>query len=35
MNAEENRREDFEALAAAGLAVFVTEPKTVADGGAR
>lgn len=32
MNAEENRREDFEALAAAGLAVFVTEPKTVADG---
>ena len=32
MNAEENRREDFEALAGAGLAVFVTEPKTVADG---
>lgn len=32
MNAEENRREDFEALAAAGLRVFVTEPKTVADG---
>ncbi len=32
MNAEENRREDFEALAAAGLTVFVTEPKTVADG---
>lgn len=32
MNAEENRREDFEALAGAGLTVFVTEPKTVADG---
>ncbi len=32
MNAEENRRADFEALAAAGLTVFVTEPKTVADG---
>jgi len=32
MNAEENRREDFEALSAAGLAVFVTEPKTIADG---
>ncbi len=32
MNAEENRREDFEALAGAGLAVFVTEPKTVEDG---
>jgi ABC-type Fe3+-hydroxamate transport system substrate-binding protein len=32
MNAEENRREDFVALADAGLAVFVTEPKTVADG---
>lgn len=32
MNAEENRREDFEALAAADLAVFVTEPKTVMDG---
>jgi ABC-type Fe3+-hydroxamate transport system substrate-binding protein len=32
MNAEENRREDFEALAARGLAIFVTEPKTIADG---
>jgi ABC-type Fe3+-hydroxamate transport system substrate-binding protein len=32
MNAEENRREDFEALAAQGLAVYVTEPKTVDDG---
>jgi len=32
MNAEENRREDFEALAARGLAVYVTEPKTVDDG---
>jgi len=32
MNAEENRREDFEALAARGLPVYVTEPKTVADG---
>ena len=32
MNAEENRHEDFEALSAAGLAVFVTEPKTIADG---
>jgi ABC-type Fe3+-hydroxamate transport system substrate-binding protein len=32
MNAEENRREDFAALAAAGLTVFVTEPKTVMDG---
>lgn len=32
MNAEENRREDFEALAAAGLTVFVTEPKTILDG---
>ena len=32
MNAEENRRDDFEALAASGVAVFVTEPKTVADG---
>jgi ABC-type Fe3+-hydroxamate transport system substrate-binding protein len=32
MNAEENRREDFAALSAAGLTVFVTEPKTVADG---
>ena len=32
MNAEENRREDFEALAARGLLVYVTEPKTVADG---
>lgn len=32
MNAEENRREDFEALAAAGLPVFVTEPKTIFDG---
>ena len=31
MNAEENRREDFEALAAAGLTVFVSESKTVAD----
>ncbi len=32
MNAEENRREDFETLAAAGLNVLVTEPKTVDDG---
>ena len=32
MNAEENRREDFEALAARGLVVYVTEPKTVDDG---
>jgi ABC-type hemin transport system substrate-binding protein len=32
MNAEENRREDFEALRAAGLPVLVTEPKTVAAG---
>lgn len=32
MNAEENRREDFEALSTAGLRVFVTEPKTIADG---
>ena len=32
MNAEENRREDFEALAALGLTVFVTEPKTIMDG---
>ncbi len=32
MNAEENRREDFEALAGRGLPVYVTEPKTVADG---
>jgi ABC-type Fe3+-hydroxamate transport system substrate-binding protein len=32
MNAEENRREDFDALAAAGLRVFVTEPKTIIDG---
>jgi ABC-type Fe3+-hydroxamate transport system substrate-binding protein len=32
MNAEENRRQDFEALAARGLAVYVTEPKTGADG---
>jgi ABC-type Fe3+-hydroxamate transport system substrate-binding protein len=32
MNAEENRREDFAALAAAGLTVFVTDPKTLADG---
>src|SRR5262249_30801378 len=32
MNAEENRREDFTALVDAGLTVFVTEPKTVADG---
>lgn len=32
MNAEENRREDFAALAEVGLTVFVTEPKTVDDG---
>lgn len=32
MNAEENRREDFDALTAAGLTVLVTEPKTVDDG---
>src|SRR5882724_10512737 len=32
MNAEENRRDDFEALAARGLTVYVTEPKTVDDG---
>jgi ABC-type hemin transport system substrate-binding protein len=30
MNAEENRRADFDALAASGVAIFVTEPKTVA-----
>ncbi len=30
MNAEENRRADFDALVAAGVDVFVTEPKTVA-----
>jgi ABC-type Fe3+-hydroxamate transport system substrate-binding protein len=32
MNAEENRREDFDALAGAGFPVFVTEPKTILDG---
>ncbi len=32
MNAEENRREDFEALAADGLPCFVTEPKTILAG---
>lgn len=32
VNAEENRREDFDALVAAGLSVFVTEPKSIADG---
>jgi ABC-type Fe3+-hydroxamate transport system substrate-binding protein len=32
MNAEENRREDFAALSASGVAVLVTEPKTVDDG---
>jgi ABC-type hemin transport system substrate-binding protein len=32
MNAEENRREDFDALEARGFAVFVNEPKTVDDG---
>jgi ABC-type Fe3+-hydroxamate transport system substrate-binding protein len=32
MNAEENRREDFETLAGRGVPVYVTEPKTVADG---
>lgn len=32
VNAEENRREDFEALSALGLACFVTEPKTILDG---
>lgn len=32
LNAEENRREDFEALAALGLPCFVTEPKSVDDG---
>jgi len=32
MNAEENRRADFEALAGRGVRVYVTEPKTVADG---
>jgi ABC-type Fe3+-hydroxamate transport system substrate-binding protein len=32
MNDEENRREDFEALSASGLAVLVTGPKTVDDG---
>jgi ABC-type Fe3+-hydroxamate transport system substrate-binding protein len=31
VNGEENRYEDFAALDAAGLTVFVTEPKTVAD----
>jgi ABC-type hemin transport system substrate-binding protein len=29
MNSEENRREHYDALVAAGLTVFVTEPKTV------
>lgn len=32
LNAEENRREDFEALTALGFPCFVTEPKTVGDG---
>lgn len=32
MNAEENRREDFEALTAAGLEILVTDPKTVDEG---
>jgi ABC-type Fe3+-hydroxamate transport system substrate-binding protein len=32
VNAEENRREDVEALAGRGLACFVTEPKTIDDG---
>jgi ABC-type Fe3+-hydroxamate transport system substrate-binding protein len=32
MNAEENRREDFDTLAATGCPVFVTEPKTILDG---
>jgi ABC-type Fe3+-hydroxamate transport system substrate-binding protein len=32
MNDEENRREDFDALAAAGLRIFVTDPRTVDDG---
>lgn len=32
MNAEENRREDFDALAAARVPVFVTEPKTILAG---
>jgi ABC-type Fe3+-hydroxamate transport system substrate-binding protein len=32
VNAEENRREDFEALVAGGCPVFVTEPKTILDG---
>lgn len=32
MNAEENRREDFEALAGRGVPIYVTEPKTVAEG---
>jgi ABC-type Fe3+-hydroxamate transport system substrate-binding protein len=32
MNAEENRREDFDALQNAGVPLFVSEPKTVADG---
>jgi ABC-type Fe3+-hydroxamate transport system substrate-binding protein len=31
MNAEENRRGDFAALAAAGVPIFVSEPKTVMD----
>ncbi len=31
-NVEENRREDVEALRASGLAVWVTYPRTVADG---
>lgn len=31
VNQEENRREDAEALAAAGLALWVTHPRTVAD----
>jgi ABC-type Fe3+-hydroxamate transport system substrate-binding protein len=32
MNAEENRREDFETLASRDVPVYVTEPKTVAEG---
>jgi ABC-type Fe3+-hydroxamate transport system substrate-binding protein len=31
VNREENRREDYDALVAAGLNVHVTHPRTVAD----
>ena len=32
VNDEENRREDFAALTGHGLSVYVTAPRTVADG---